>query len=73
VTFHKLRHASVGFMIEAEAHIETIKQRLGHSSIRVTSDVYGSVLPSVEDGMTARLNAMFSESRGADVVQADEG
>jgi hypothetical protein len=28
-------------MIEVGAHIEVIKQRLGHSSIRVTSDVYG--------------------------------
>ena len=69
LTFHRLRHAAVGFMIEADAHIETIKQRLGHSSIRVTSDVYGSVLPSVEDGVTERLDDLFSRPRGADVVQ----
>jgi integrase len=33
-------------MIRIGAHIEAIKQRLGHSSIRVTSDVYGSLLPT---------------------------
>ncbi len=51
-------------MVEAGAHIETIKQRLGHSSIRVTSDVYGSVLPAVQDDLTAALDARFTESRG---------
>ena len=41
LTFHGLRYTAVGLMIEAGAHIEAIKQRMGHSSIRVTSDVYG--------------------------------
>jgi integrase len=64
LTFHGLRHTSAGLMVEAGAHIETMKQRLGHSSIRVTSDVYGSVLPAVEDELTTALDARFSESRG---------
>jgi hypothetical protein len=51
-------------MVEAGAHIETMKQRLDHSSIRVTSDVYGSVLPAVQDELTSALDARFSDSRG---------
>ena len=47
-------------MIEMGAHIEAIKQRLGHSSIRVTSDVYGSLLPTVNESVTAGLDARFS-------------
>ena len=47
-------------MIEAGAHIEAIKQRLGHSSIRVTSDVYGSLLPAVDESVTAALDARFT-------------
>jgi Phage integrase family len=34
LTFHGLRHTAAGLMIEAGAHIEAIKQRLGHSSIQ---------------------------------------
>jgi len=47
-------------MIEMGAHIEAIKQRLGHSSIRVTSDVYGSLLPTVDESITAGLETRFN-------------
>jgi integrase len=60
VTFHGLRHSAVGLMIEVGAHLEVIKRRLGHASIRVTSDVYGSVLPEVDDAVTARLEEQFT-------------
>ncbi len=70
LTFHGLRHTAAGLLIEAGAHIETIKQRLGHSSIRVTSDVYGSVLPSVDEGVTTALEQRFAKfprtNRGRD-------
>jgi len=29
------------------------QQRLGHASIRTTMDVYGSVLPAVDDAVTS--------------------
>jgi integrase len=61
LTFHGLRHTAAGLLIEAGAHIETIKQRLGHSSIRVTSDVYGSLLPSVDEGATTALEQRFAK------------
>jgi hypothetical protein len=62
LAFHGLRHSAVGLMIEVG--VEVIKQRLGHSSIRVTSDVYGSVLPHVDACVTAALGDLFSKSRG---------
>jgi integrase len=64
VTFHGLRHSAVGLMIEVGAHIEAIKQRLGHSSIRTTSDVYGSLLPAVDTAVTDQLDALFASRRG---------
>jgi integrase len=64
LTFHGLRHTSVGLTIEAGAHIEAIKQRLGHSSIRVTSDVYGALLPTVDASVTSNIEQLFSTSRG---------
>lgn len=59
VTFHGLRHSAVGFMVAVGTHIETIKQRMGHSSIRVTSDVYDSV-PAVDESITEALGDLFS-------------
>jgi integrase len=58
LTFHGLRHSAAGLMIEVGAHVEVIKQRLGHSSIQVTSDVYGSILPAVDDGVTAAITRL---------------
>ncbi len=52
----------MGLMLEVDTHIEAMKQRLGHSSIRVTSDVYGSVLPAVDDGVTSSLDALFTQA-----------
>jgi len=63
LTFHGLRHTSVGLMIEVGAHIEAIKQRLGHSSIRVTSDTYGALLPAVDASVTLALDGLV-HSRG---------
>jgi hypothetical protein len=60
-------------MVETGAHIEAIKQRLGHSSIRVTSDVYGSLLPTVDESVTAALEARFAPARGARVVHDRAG
>jgi integrase len=70
VTFHGLRHSAVGLMIEVGAHIEAIKQRLGHSSIRTTSDVYGSLLPTVDAAVTDQLNALFVSRRDMSAAQS---
>lgn len=70
VTFHALRHSAVGLMIEVGAHIEAIKQRLGHASIRTTSDVYGSLLPAVDATVTDQLDALFASRSPAAVRDA---
>jgi integrase len=73
LTFHHLRHTAVGFLIAVNAPPRVIQRRMGHSSIRVTFDVYGSVLPEVEESVTERLAGLFANSRGADVVQGRGG
>jgi hypothetical protein len=55
----------VGLMIEVGAHIEAIEQRMGHSSIRITSDVYGSLLPSVDASVTGGLDDLFTGAAAA--------
>jgi integrase len=60
--FHHLRHSAAALMIEAGAHVETIKRRLGHSSIRVTSDVYGSLLPTVDEEVASDLDGLLGGS-----------
>ena len=61
--FHHLRHSAAALIIEAGGHIESIERRLGHSSIRVTSDVYGSLLPTVDEEVANDLDALLTGLR----------
>lgn len=60
ITFHGLRHACAGFMLSDGAGLEVVKQQLGHSSIKVTSDTYGHLLPGVLREATGRVDNMLA-------------
>jgi integrase len=62
-TFHGLRHSAVGFMILLGAHPRVIQRRARHSSMRTTFDVYGSVLPKVDEVVAAGLGSLLESSR----------
>ncbi|MEM9405869.1 MAG: site-specific integrase [Acidobacteriota bacterium] len=57
--FHDLRHTCAAFLIDAGAHPRAIMERLGHSSITVTMDTYGHLLPSLDDDLTTALESRF--------------
>lgn len=60
--FHDLRHSAAAMLIAQGAHPRAIMERLGHSSITVTMDVYGHLLPSLDEALAEGLDATF---RGA--------
>lgn len=60
--FHDLRHTCVAFLIAAGAHPRAIMERLGHSSIAVTMDTYGHLLPSLDDDLTDALEARYRQA-----------
>lgn len=64
---HDLRHTSVSLLIELVAHPKVIQERLGHSSITVTMDVYGHLLPSLAEALTERLDDVFREAQASHV------
>ena len=43
---------------------------MGHSSIRVTSDTYGALLPAVDASVTRKLDGLF-QSRGLSAASAE--
>lgn len=40
VSFYDLRHTHVTLLLEAGIPLETVADRVGHSSVRVTADIY---------------------------------
>jgi integrase len=50
-------------LIELGAHPKAIQERLGHSSITVTMDVYGHLFPALNEALTDQLDDVFSTAR----------
>ncbi|MFC4333898.1 tyrosine-type recombinase/integrase [Salininema proteolyticum] len=46
---HDLRHTHAAQLIKERRPLTSIQRRLGHSSIKITSDLYGGLLPEVEE------------------------
>ncbi len=79
--FHDLRHTAAALLIAQGAHPRAIMERLGHSSITITLNVYGHLFPNLDEALTDGLEATYrqateaalaaksSRSCGADVVQ----
>jgi integrase len=74
--FHDLRHTYASRLIAEGATALTVMRRLGHSSIKVTYDTYGHLLPEQEQSITERLDAVgraASASHTAPVVDVRAG
>ncbi len=52
---HDLRHTCASLLIAAGAHPGHVREHLGHSSIRVTMDVYGHLYEDTKDEIADRL------------------
>lgn len=63
VRIHDLRHTAVALAIKAGAHPKAIQMRMGHSSIRVTLDIYGHLYSDMDDDLAIALNAMMATAR----------
>lgn len=62
ITPHELRHTGASLMVENNEHLKVISERLGHSSIAVTADVYLSVSEGMQREASERMERLF---RGA--------
>ncbi|MDO6450553.1 tyrosine-type recombinase/integrase [Oceanobacillus profundus] len=56
---HDLRHSHVALLIHQREDYTTIKERLGHASIKTTIDVYGHLFPNKQKETADRLDDLF--------------
>ena len=59
ITMHGLRHSPAGLVIEQRA-LPTMMGRLGHSTIGVTMNTCGDLIPAVDDGLAQAMEAHFT-------------
>jgi integrase len=56
VTLHKLRHSHASHMLAANIHPKIVQERLGHSSIAITMDIYSHLMPNMQGEAAAAVD-----------------
>ena len=59
VRFHDLRHSHASHMLAAGVHPKIVMERLGHSTISVTLDIYSHALPTMQVDAAERIDAVL--------------
>jgi integrase len=65
--FHDLRHTCAALLIAQGAHPKEIQERLGHSTIQLTFDRYGHLLPSLDERLRDGLDTTWRTVEDAQV------
>jgi integrase len=62
VRLHDLRHSHATHMLAAGVHPKVAQERLGHSSVSVTIDLYSHVLPGMQAEAVSRVDAVLRDA-----------
>jgi integrase len=61
VVFHTLRHFYASIQIAAGTSLTALRDRMGHGTIQITSDIYGHLLPAEDDRTRAAIDNAFTD------------
>ena len=59
VRFHDLRHSHATQLLAAGLHPKIAQERLGHSTLAVTMDIYSHVTAQMHGDAAAKLDAAY--------------
>jgi integrase len=57
IRFHDLRHTHATHLLASGVHPKVAQERLGHSSVVITLDLYSHVLPGMQEDAAAKVDA----------------
>lgn len=64
LTLHGLRHAHATLALSAGINPKVVSERLGHSSIAVTMDIYSHVLPGMQEAAAQAVEELLIKAKG---------
>lgn len=67
---HDLRHTAASLAIQAGAHPKVVQEMLGHSTITVTLDIYGHLMPGLHEEVVGRMGAEALQAQAARAAEA---
>ncbi|MCP8970467.1 site-specific integrase [Ectobacillus ponti] len=62
IRFHDLRHTHATMLLAQGVHAKVISERLGHSNIKTTLDIYSHVLPSMQEEAANQIDALLAKT-----------
>jgi integrase len=60
IRFHDLRHAHATHLLANGVHPKVASERLGHSTVGITLDLYSHVLPGMQEDAAAKVDAALA-------------
>jgi integrase len=73
IRFHDLRHTNATLMLEAGIHPKVVQERLGHSDIAITLNIYSHVMPTLGRDAAQQLRDALHGDEPADGGGDDAG
>ncbi len=59
VRFHDLRHTAATLLLQGGIHVKVVSELLGHASIGITLEVYGHVLPDMQESAADEMDRVL--------------
>ena len=56
LSLHSLRHLHASLLLMSGTHVKVVSERLGHSSVAFTMDVYGHLMPGMQEQAAERID-----------------
>ncbi|WP_433581620.1 tyrosine-type recombinase/integrase [Paenibacillus amylolyticus] len=63
IRFHDLRHTFASLMLSAGVHAKVVQEIMGHSSIKVTLDMYSHLIPSMQRSAVNVLDDILQKAK----------
>ncbi len=68
IRFHDLRHTYVSLLLTENIPIKYIQRQVGHSSIQVTMDIYGHIMPETAEQSVKVLDGLFRKEETDEIT-----
>lgn len=66
IRLHDLRHTAATLMLQAGIHPKIVSERLGHSSVNITLNLYSHVNPTMQQDAAEKLDRLLHVGENAD-------
>lgn len=68
INFHAARHSHASLLLRQNVHPKVVQERLGHSSIGMTLDLYSHVAPGMQEAAARGFDDLINQPAGKHIV-----